>query len=188
MKFRYGQNKQADEIVERMIRNNVLTCQSSLVDMLIMHGFDGFSMEEATGIYIDPTNWAIESVYEFADDNGIELDEDPRKMTLEELCDIVDPDADSTVESLREEIESIREDDWKDQIREWSEENPAEPLEWWLVDSWLAGQLQEMTQEPVLDNDFGYWWGRTCSGQSIACDPTFYLLAESLGYFDEIDA
>ena len=188
MKFRYGQNKQADEIVERLIRNNVLTCQSSLIDALMQSAFDGFDWGNGAGLSVDPSDWAIESVYEFADDNGIELDDDPRRMGWEELTDIVDPDSESTAESLRSEIEDIREDEWKDQVREWSEDNPVEPLEWWLVDSWLAGQLQEMTQEPVLDNEYGQWWGRTCTGQSIACDSTFYILAESLGYFDEIDA
>jgi len=48
-----------------------------------------------------------------------------------------------------------------------------EPLEWWRVSKWACEQLRAVG-EPVLDNDYGYWWGRTCSGQSIELDPTWY--------------
>jgi hypothetical protein len=50
--------------------------------------------------------------------------------------------------------------------------DPQEIFEWWRVtDSWLAGKLEEIG-EPILDNDYGTWWGRTCSGQSIILDGT----------------
>ena len=49
---------------------------------------------------------------------------------------------------------------------------PQEIYEWWRVtDSWLSGKLEEIG-EPILDNDYGTWWGRTCSGQSIWQDGT----------------
>ena len=47
-------------------------------------------------------------------------------------------------------------------------------MEWWLItDTWEIEQLQK-AGEPVLDNDYGSWWGRTCTGQSIVLDPTFW--------------
>lgn len=43
--------------------------------------------------------------------------------------------------------------------------------EWWLVSEWLADKLNELNQ-PVLSNEYGVWWGRTCSGQAIILDGT----------------
>ena len=45
----------------------------------------------------------------------------------------------------------------------------VEILEWWLVDDWFIKKLRGQG-EPVLENDYGIWWGRTCSGQAIALD------------------
>lgn len=44
-----------------------------------------------------------------------------------------------------------------------------EVLEWWLCDEWFLEKLEEMG-EPILTNDYGKWWGRTCSGQAILLD------------------
>jgi len=53
---------------------------------------------------------------------------------------------------------------------------PQEILEWYLVtDSWIAKKVIELG-EPVLSNDYDYWWGRTCSGQAIFLDPTFWII------------
>jgi hypothetical protein len=52
-----------------------------------------------------------------------------------------------------------------------------EIFEWWLVTSELASDLK-VVHEAVLDNDYGQWWGRTCTGQSIAQDGTMYRVIE----------
>ena len=41
--------------------------------------------------------------------------------------------------------------------------------EWWLVSEWLAATLKQNNQ-PLLQNAYGTWWGRTCSGQAIYMD------------------
>ena len=46
---------------------------------------------------------------------------------------------------------------------------PQEIYEWWLVSHWMAEKLRERG-EPVLQNDFGTWWGRCCTGQAIYMD------------------
>ena len=51
-----------------------------------------------------------------------------------------------------------------------------EVFQWFAVTSWLAGQLQSIGQ-PVLDNEYGYWWGRTCCGQGIELDGTFQRIS-----------
>jgi hypothetical protein len=44
-----------------------------------------------------------------------------------------------------------------------------ETYEWWVVTRYVSQRLAEFG-EPILDNDFGTWWGRTCTGQSICLD------------------
>lgn len=68
------------------------------------------------------------------------------------------------------------EDALKDAVRDNAE--AAEVYEWWRVDDWLAGQLKKIG-EPVLDNDCGYWWGRTCTGQAMIMDGTLQNVAAS---------
>jgi len=41
--------------------------------------------------------------------------------------------------------------------------------EWWTVSSWLERHLEQQ-HEPILRNDYGVWWGRTCTGQAIYLD------------------
>lgn len=56
------------------------------------------------------------------------------------------------------------------------EQQPQEIFEWWPINSdFLKNDLIEMG-EPVLSNDFGDWWGRTCTGQAIVLDPTFWRI------------
>lgn len=50
-----------------------------------------------------------------------------------------------------------------------NEEETQEIFEWWLVSSWIADKLKEKG-EPILDNDYGIWWGRCCSGQAVYMD------------------
>ena len=55
-------------------------------------------------------------------------------------------------------------------------EHIQEIFEWWpLESSFLVEDLLKMG-EPVLSNDYGDWWGRTCTGQSISLDPTFWSI------------
>lgn len=56
------------------------------------------------------------------------------------------------------------------------ESEPQEIFEWWLVTRWLAEKLVAIGQ-PVLDNGYGHWWGRTCTGQAIVMDGTMQEVA-----------
>jgi len=56
------------------------------------------------------------------------------------------------------------------------DQRPQEIFEWWPINSsFLVKELLEIG-EPVLSNDYGDWWGRTCTGQSISLDPTFWTI------------
>jgi hypothetical protein len=46
---------------------------------------------------------------------------------------------------------------------------PQEIFEWWLVSQWLGKKLL-IEGEPILDNSYGTWWGRTTTGQAISMD------------------
>ncbi len=46
---------------------------------------------------------------------------------------------------------------------------PQDIFEWWLVSPWFSKKLF-MEGEPVLDNSYGVWWGRTTIGQAISMD------------------
>lgn len=48
-------------------------------------------------------------------------------------------------------------------------EDTQEIFEWWVVSDYLLKRLED-EGEPILKTDFGDWWGRTCTGQSIYLD------------------
>jgi hypothetical protein len=49
-------------------------------------------------------------------------------------------------------------------------------FEWWRVDPWLCKRLAAIG-EVTLDNAYGEWWGRTCTGQSLIMDGTLQRIA-----------
>jgi len=51
-----------------------------------------------------------------------------------------------------------------------------EIFEWYLVSDWFLDRLREIN-EPIIDNDYGEYWGRTCTGQSIYLDHNIQELA-----------
>ena len=69
-------------------------------------------------------------------------------------------------------------DTWQDAVRE-SDPEPAEVFEWWRVSSMLCGQLRDVGRV-VLDNDYGYWWGRTCTGQELLMDGVLQEVAAAM--------
>ncbi len=48
-------------------------------------------------------------------------------------------------------------------------QGPQEIYEWWLVSPWLSKKLL-IEGQPILDNDYGVWWGRCATGQAISMD------------------
>lgn len=56
---------------------------------------------------------------------------------------------------------------------------PQEPMQWFLVDSYLAEKLEEIG-EPVLHTDSHTLWGRTCCGQAVELDGTFQEIYRNL--------
>lgn len=177
-----------EEYAERIVEREILACQSSLVDMLMRHDppIDGFTWDEVHNLYVDPSEWIIQECKEWIDDR-INLSDDkypdpnPYGMTREEMIEYLNlkeaPFVPDNV--LRQDvILNINENDDLDSWRDFVCDNDGgqEVLEWWLVSSWLAKELDSIG-EPILDNDFSTWWGRTCSGQAIIADGVMQRIA-----------
>jgi len=152
---------------------DILGCDSSLVDDLLKAAnsgdvrgsqdlADGFSYDEIRNLYTDTSEFDVEQCQEYAGDNGIDLDPLPR------LGDSPQIDDDAV------------EDDWlpiaRERCEEHARDNPAEVYEWWRVSSWLCDQLHAIG-EVTIDNGYGQWWGRTCTGQQWIMDGTLQKVA-----------
>jgi len=137
------------ELAEHYMGSSVWCCDSSLVEDLIKKGFDGFSWDD------------IENQY--PDVDGMDADE--------VLAFVLDYCSNA-------EIEGLTEGDLRDKAQDLATENPREIFEWWRVDPWLCARLREEGQ-PVIDNDYGCWWGRTCFGQDMITDGTLQAIARA---------
>ena len=60
-----------------------------------------------------------------------------------------------------------------------------EIFEWYLVSDWFIDKLREKN-EPVIDNDYGEYWGRCCTGQSIYLDHVIQELAYEYSYDERL--
>ena len=118
----YGFSKETHECAERIIRDEILCCDSCLIDALLQSGF--FPWEDIQNLMCP----------------DCEFDSDD--------CD--------TCGGL----------------------GSQEPYEWWRVSQYLCDKLNERG-EPVIDNEYGQWWGRTCTGQSIILDGTIQRIIEN---------
>ena len=111
-------------------------------------------------------------------------------MNHQELIDLID-----TVDTQSADIQSLDNDQLRakieelidlkiiDGLDEWqiaaSEGDPQEIYEWWLVTDFLA-RHPDAIGEPVLINEYGNWWGRTCTGQTVMLDGTLQAIARRL--------
>lgn len=77
-------------------------------------------------------------------------------------------------ELLKKEILSY--DDIMNLFDEETEET-KEIFEWWIVSDWMAEKLKE-ENEPILETDYGTWWGRTCFGQAVDMDDVIRRIAQ----------
>ena len=55
-------------------------------------------------------------------------------------------------------------------------EDFKEIFEWYLVSDWFLDRLREIN-EPIIDNDYGEYWGRCGTGQAIYLDHNIQELA-----------
>lgn len=142
----YGDRSQTrEDRIKSLIEKEIYCCQSALVDDLLQSGDrDGWTIDDIENLYPNPAEWTVETCKDWASDEGVDLSG-----------------------YTQEELDAGDDDFWEEIIRD--NATPAEPLEWWAVSRTLCGELRKLGKV-IIDNDFGYWWGRCTSGQSIEMD------------------
>ena len=188
--------QEEEALAERLLERDVLACQSALIDDLLKTSGDGaqhlagFETDDIENLYPDPGDWTAKQCHDWLCERGAEFPataSNPWVLNREELTEELaalgiqayDHEDDETLRAAL--FDSIDAGDWGD-VEDWREAvtdadpEPAEPLEWWLVSGDLARDLAEIG-EPIIDNGYGTWWGRTCSGQSIMLDGTLQAAA-----------
>ena len=159
---------------ERTIKNS-LFCDSYLVGELCEQSVNAskhdvayqFQIDDITNLYpVIPSpndirdEWDIEQCHDFLMLHG-RLDGAPKRAENQPDYSWEEDFVDYTA-GVAEEIAEDNE--------------PQEIFEWWrITDTFIASKLEEIG-EPILNNDYGTWWGRTCTGQAIICDGTFQSL------------
>ena len=96
-------------------------------------------------------------------------------MTDEEILEHFD-DSKEDEEITQEEFITDYRDNGYDQ---------KEIMEWYLVSDWFIDRLREIN-EPILDNDYGEYWGRCCTGQAICLDYSIQELAYEYSYDERL--
>lgn len=182
---------QANELAQMYAERDVLCCQSSLVSELINEEFAGFTVDDIENTYRDASDWTVEQCHDYLEDNGGDFPscDDPWSMNRDELVELLEGSAGiqchpevSQEELLQAVLESIDEehldglDEWREAAQECSNDNPQEAYEWWAVSQWLCKELRALG-EIVIDNGYGCWWGRGCTGQGMLMDGTLQDVA-----------
>jgi len=191
---------QVAEIAQRLADNDILCCDSSLVDDMVNAAAseelpremakEWDLTENAVNLIADPSDWGVEQCREWLTFRGFDLpDPNPWAMNRDELVELltsisIDCQDDEPSETLREAAVSNIDDKTLDGLRDWREAvrdnaDREEVFEWWRVTKWLADKL-EAEGEVVLRNSYAEWWGRTCTGQSMLLDGTLQKVAASL--------
>jgi DNA repair exonuclease SbcCD ATPase subunit len=159
-------NKNLQETIERIVNQDVLTCQSSLVEELLAREI--VSYDEITNMY--PNN------EDEIDEKKEELEKLQDKLNELENIEELTEEQENRINELENQISDI-----ENRIEELEneQEEPQVIFEWWVVSDLLANELEEQG-EPILKSDYETWWGRTCTGQSIKIDYVMEQIAEGL--------
>lgn len=187
-----------EHLAEMYAERDILCCDSALVSDLMKlayehHNLEPWSMENVVNLRPDSSDWTLEQCKEWLEDNGHDLpDPNPWDEDREGLIAMLGDKEESDEEGkghkddrtdgqlLAQAIEDMDDetidglDDWRQNVRDNAED--AEIYEWWRVNEWLARNLKDIG-ECVLDNDYGYWWGRCCTGQGLIMDGTLQKIA-----------
>jgi len=145
------------KIKGRLIDREVILCQSSLVDGLLRKSvFEWEDIQNLEYLRADLSTGEWEGTDTERDEKIDELNEEVENLeNAEQLTD----GQKSKYMKIVLDIERLKN----------AEYEYKEVFEWWEVSSWLLEKLKEQG-EPILDNEFGEWWGRCTTGQAILLD------------------
>jgi predicted nuclease with TOPRIM domain len=161
--------------VREFIDREIYTCSTMEIETLLrcgMHGMEDCpTFEDVENLYIkhvDGVPYSDDEIEELIEEKREEIEK--LQSLITEIEDAEDIEyLEETIENLEEEIEELEE----------LEQEPQEVFEWWAVSRWLAAKLGEYN-EPILDFGNNYYWGRTCTGQSIVLDGVINNIAKDL--------
>lgn len=172
-------DKQLDTMAEDYVRNYIHGNQSGLITHLLSADDGYLSWDDVSNLYLDVENMSLEEIAALIDEHdgttdawrelvcedGVHAAGDEITQDNLELLDLDSDDADILRDFVKDRLES------------------REIYEWWMVDEWLADQL-EAIGEPTLTDGMSHWWGRTCTGQRVTMDGTLQKIAARYLNFD----
>ncbi|MFG0245379.1 MAG: hypothetical protein ACF8MF_04920 [Phycisphaerales bacterium JB052] len=187
--------EKVEEIAERLLDLEVLACQSALVDNLLRDATrEGWTHDEIENLWHEADDMWFDACYATLAEFGSDTPEpDPYAMDHGQLleaavgasdqvlgdglfCALEEHELRRVVVGLIDEGAIDGLDTWREAVRDLP---PREVFEWWLVTPYLLQKLRNIG-EPVIDNGYGHWWGRTCTGQNILLDGTLQLIARRM--------
>ena len=180
---------QANCLAAGYVDHEVFCVDSSLVSDLINAEHEGFTVDDIENQYHDTSDWDVSQCRDYLLEHGGDLpDCNPwdmdRAALVEQLESVgIECTDDNPTVTLREAVianiddETLEGlDDWRQAAQECAQDNPQEAFEWWRVSQWLCNRLRAQG-EVVIDNGYGCWWGRGCTGQSMLMDGTLQNVA-----------
>ena len=182
----YGYPSDIHELAVIYINRDILKCETTLIEALLAEG-ESVSYN-STSVLAQFTYENIENYYNISPKWLSDFTAEQQALftkynfrTMEDFSDFMDADEGVDSDGNSVELDMADYPALEDIHHEWKyrDSEAQEIFEWWSVTSWLAEKLLELG-EPVLVNDYGQWWGRTCTGQNIILDGTFQNLAISL--------
>lgn len=223
-------NTDIEQFAERLIQNEVLCCDSALVDELLKREIITIDEVENLSGDIEDLTWdvwivgsnlpgylpdsepfvcdsAVSAMSSLAEMLERHRDEEEGEQHDEEYnAAIRDAESETgseltvyaagraywvtqeniTTEQLRDSIGASSRwwDPFDDGYRctdgfECMDDLQREPLEWWRVTRSLLMELRDIG-EVVIDSEYGEWWGRCTSGQSLIQDGVFQRVAQRI--------
>lgn len=173
-KLIYGFPEKVHELAELYLERDVLKCDSSLIHDLLNYA-DGSGKLDQNFTYDNVSNF-----YKYSEHYISDLSAEEKSILakysitdVEDIDDLLHTEISADEECLPEPDVQLLENIHQD----YEERNSQEIYEWWAVAEWLAKDLISIG-EPVLVNDYGQWWGRTCTGQAIILDGTMQKIAK----------
>lgn len=163
--------KKDDELEEnakRVIQNEIYAVQSSLVEKLLKDEIIPY--DDIQNLYEYPEKIETHSDFRGGSEEQKQEEIDRLKQILVDEPNI----SEASVSEIESEIEGL----------ENLESEPQEIYEWWLVSDWLKEKLLEQN-EPILDSEYGTWWGRTSSGQQIIADGIIQKILKKIGNYKD---
>lgn len=152
------------KIKGRLVEREVVLCQSSLVDGMLAKGV--FQYEDVQNLEY------LRADLSTGEWEGTDTERNEKIEELRERLEIYEDDCEDgeTLASFKDVVESDI------SALENAEYQYKEVFEWWVVSSWLLEKLKAQG-EPILENDFGEWWGRCTTGQAILLDYSISKIA-----------